>query len=551
MADMVRQGSVRRSARKWLAGASALIVAIGLGLLAPDTARASVSTPLDGSAAQRSNVPGLSSAEVARLPVTRQGSRLMLGQHPFRMAGANVEWLGLKNYGPNPSDSLPQGSEAFPSRFEVDDALATAHEMGVTVIRSQTLGDTVGCPQCLEPRRGVFSARAFAHMDMVVAEAHRYGIKLIGEFDGDANGAPPAGTSENVQSHHWYCAWEGIPASRCGAAMYTDKKVRADYTRHMAAVLNHVNPLTGMAYKNDPILLGWVDGNNLNLTDGQDASTFNSWLTEVSRSFKRMAPHQLFVNISLGGGDGWVAPEVLAIPGVDIYGREDYPHWSAQIGAGMDIGEEADQTAAAGKAFAVIEYGWDHTNQATTTDLANYLAGFASNSHIAGDAFWALQAHAAGHGWQPVPADAGCRPDGCATGEDGNWWALYYTGRKTLSNTPGDMAARAQVMRRHAYAVDGYDAAPPHERVPAPVVTSTADGLVEFQGAAGAGHYTVQKLSGHVWRTVATDITDATGSWRDSATTGCYRVTGLNLDGRPGRPSAPAGPGCMPSLARR
>src|SRR3954470_23339112 len=81
-----------------------------------------------------------SGAEAARAPqafadsfVTRAGARLTLDGRPFRFGGANIEWLGVAASGP-PAPSGPH----FPSHYEVDDALATARELGATVVRSQT-----------------------------------------------------------------------------------------------------------------------------------------------------------------------------------------------------------------------------------------------------------------------------------------------------------------------------------------------------------------------------------------------------------------------------
>src|SRR5438045_1450820 len=78
--------------------------------------------------------------------VTRSGTGLLVNGRPFRFGGANVEWLGLVGYGPFD----PEGPH-YPSHYEIDDALATAKEMGARVVRSQTMGDSVGCEQCLEP----------------------------------------------------------------------------------------------------------------------------------------------------------------------------------------------------------------------------------------------------------------------------------------------------------------------------------------------------------------------------------------------------------------
>jgi hypothetical protein len=195
--------------------------------------------------------------------------------------------------------------------------------------------------------------------------------------------------------------------------------------------------------------------------------------------------------------------------------------------------------------YATLEYGWDNTNFLTTGAVKQFLDGLAADQNVAGDNFWALQSHANGHGWQPIPGDMGCSPT-CLTLEDGNWWALYYTGLTTLSNRRADMAARAQMMRSHAYTLSGFSSPPPHELVPAPIVTSTTGGKVLFEGSAGSPSYTIQKLSRARWFTVCDRCTtDAAGGWHDPApTAGCYRVTGYNLDGIAGPASQPDGIGC-------
>src|SRR5919108_5149438 len=92
--------------------------------------------------------------------VTRAGARLALAGKPFRFGGANIEWLGLAGYGP-----ADPAAPHYPSHYEIDDALATAHELGATVVRSQTMGDSVGCDECLEPTLGRFNDAAFERID--------------------------------------------------------------------------------------------------------------------------------------------------------------------------------------------------------------------------------------------------------------------------------------------------------------------------------------------------------------------------------------------------
>ena len=194
------------------------------------------------------------------------------------------------------------------------------------------------------------------------------------------------------------------------------------------------------------------------------------------------------------------------------------------------------------KPFLAYEYGWDRTNYRSVRALRSFLTTLAANPEVAGDAFWALQAHADGHGWMPIPADTSDAVT-AATGESGEWWALYYTGIRTLVTSAADMAARAQIVRRHDYAMRGL-APPKHALPPAPVLTSVAGARVYWQGSAGANDYSVERRAAGSsrWLTIcrrcATDADDGyvdpqplSGAW--------YRVVPYNLDGRPGSPSRP------------
>src|SRR5438105_15348435 len=109
----------------------------------------------------------------AALFVTRSGTHLQLAGQPYRFGGANVEWLGLVGYGP----ADPRGPR-YPSHYEIDDALATAQEMGARVVRAQTLADSVGCSSCLEPSPAQFDEAACEPIDYALAAARRRGLKV-------------------------------------------------------------------------------------------------------------------------------------------------------------------------------------------------------------------------------------------------------------------------------------------------------------------------------------------------------------------------------------
>ena len=222
-----------------------------------------------------------------------------------------------------------------------------------------------------------------------------------------------------------------------------------------------------------------------------------------------------------------------------------YPHWFLPL-TSIEGGIEACK--AAGKPFLAYEYGWDRTNYPTQRALRTFLESLEDDPEIAGDAFWALQSHAAGHGWMPIPADSD-DPTTARYLESGQWWALYYTGIQTLVNTAKDMATRAQIIRTHDYAMDG--ARPPvHAIPPAPIVTSAAYGPTAFvgrvgvrvywQGSAGAASYSVQRGAGSAgpWTTLcdrcASDLDDGYADLSSISKDSWYRVVPYNLSGKLG-----------------
>jgi mannan endo-1,4-beta-mannosidase len=453
--------------------------------------------------------------------VTRSGPELRLAGKPFRFGGANIEWLGLTGYGP----ADPAGPR-YPSHYEIDDALATAKEMGVRVVRSQTMGDSVGCPTCLEPSRGQFNQAAFERIDYALRSARARGIRIIPTIVGDDASAGGTGCV--------YLRWRNIDLPGCSIIdmdpFWTNQTVIGDVEQHIKALLDHVNVYTGVAYKDDPTILGW------DLLNGGGSPT--PWTRQVAQYVRSLDKHHLILS---GAAN-------VRLAAVDACVSFVYPHWSLPLSF---VQRWIATCRSAGKPYIVYEYGWDLTNFPTRPSLAGFLATLLADREIAGDAFWALEAHADGHGWMPIPADTS-DPATARTGESGQWWAMYYTGIQTLVMSASDMAARAQTIRNHNYAMDGVrrprHAIPPAPRVTSAVYASSSSGVkVYWRGSAGARSYTIQRAAAATgpWTTrckrCATDLDDGYVDPSAPARTSWYRVVPYNLDGRAGPASKPVG----------
>ena len=177
--------------------------------------------------------------------VQRSGTRLTLAARPFaiagrtRMAGARRIW------------SARSDGAALSQPVRIDDAFATAAEMGARVVRSQTMGDTVGCALCIEPEEGKFNDAGFQATDYALMAAHRRGMKIIVTLIGDCATCQGGGIGQ-------YLAWHRKPNPQ---DFFTDPGLIAAYEKHVDAVLNHVNPLNGVRYKDDPTILAWENCN--------------------------------------------------------------------------------------------------------------------------------------------------------------------------------------------------------------------------------------------------------------------------------------------------
>jgi hypothetical protein len=291
-----------------------------------------------------------------------------------------------------------------------------------------------------------------------------------------------------------FTGWLGLTDRN---AFYTDARAIAAFERYIDVLLSHVNRYTGRAYVNDPTVLAWELGNELNDMPA-------SWIQTISTYLHRLAPRQLIA----AGQQSGINAATLTAPYVDIVDCHYYPPTDAAVTA------DAQTVAAAGKVYLAGEYA----STAADTALLEPLAG---DHAVAGMAFWSLFPHADDHGY--VEHDDG--------------FTLHY---------PGDtVAARAEVA-----AITGYGAAvTPHRRLRTPpprppVITSIRKraGLnrIGWRGDVTAQGYQVHRAERTSrWRVVGgadAPLTDTDGPWMDLTSPAGpvrYRVVSLDAAGQP------------------
>ena len=165
--------------------------------------------------------------------VQRAGSQLKLDGKRFRFVGTNNYYL------------------MYSSPLMVNDVLNTAAANGFTVMRTLCWLDQA-------PKNGIVfqtfdgtsisyndGATGLANLDYTVAQAGKLGLKLVIPFTG--NWGDFGGMDQ-------YVTWAG---GSFHDDFYTNAKIKTWYKAWISHLLNHVNSITGIAYKNDPTIMTW------------------------------------------------------------------------------------------------------------------------------------------------------------------------------------------------------------------------------------------------------------------------------------------------------
>lgn len=408
--------------------------------------------------------------------IQREGAQLTLNGHPFRYGGGNIYWLGLDEN---------VGGVGYPTHFRVDDAIETAQRMGATVVRAHTLGISTGNPLSLEPSLGHFNDQAFDAIDYAVASASRHGIRLLIPL---------------TDNYHYYSGgkhnftdWEHVPEDD----FFVNPRVIADFEAYIDHLLQHVNPLTGLALKDDPSIFAWETGNEIR--------PLTAWTSEISAHLKQIDSHHLVLDGHYG-----IDTAACDLPTVDLCGA----HFNGT--AFMMTGEALhDQVKLleGKRPFIIGEFDWQQHHGGG--DLESFLKEALGNPAVAGATYWSLFGHA----------------DTRSYVQHSDGFTLHYPG-----DTP-PMRLRVTALRTFAFGMSSQPV--PQEPPPgAPLLTGASHGLVVWRGSAGADTYELSRSAqgpNGPWVVITSrKITDNDLPFHDSTKPPgkvWYRVRAANTEG--------------------
>jgi mannan endo-1,4-beta-mannosidase len=235
--------------------------------------------------------PSATSSSAAAF-VTRSGA-------DFKLAGKTFKFNGSNNY-----------YLMYQPPVMVDDVFADAVGAGFNVLRTDgwlDIGNADDTNSVHGKMNGIYfqywdgtrpayndGADGLVHLDYVLAAARRSGVRLVLTLTN--NWSSFGGMDQ-------YVRWRG---GQYHDEFYSDPVIRGWYKDYISHVLNRVNPLTGVAYKDDPTVMAWELANeprcigsgvyprSANCT----AQTITDWAADISAHIKSVDRNHL-----VGAGD--------------------------------------------------------------------------------------------------------------------------------------------------------------------------------------------------------------------------------------------------------
>ena len=406
--------------------------------------------------------------------ITADGPRLMDGPKVFRFVSFNVPTLlyvedEMAFAQTNPYD--------LPTEWELRDLFQTIVQTGGRVVRAYTIPvrNTDFPPEAVTyvEAPGQFNETAFRALDRALALAAEHGVRVIVPL---VNNWPWMGGRPN------YAAFRGKPADD----FWTDRQLIDDFRQTIEHVLTRTNTVTGVAYRDDPTILAWETGNELqNPPD---------WALEIGAYIKQLDPNHLLIDGYHAGHhadhDAWIQPYTLESPLFDIVSTHHYE------AAGGDMVRNLKRTVAligGRKPLLLGEFGFISTTG--VQEVLDYVIG---EPAIAGALIWSLRRHHEGGGFYHHTEPIG----------HGLYRAYHWPGFD--AGEAYDERAVLALMRDRAFAIQGLDAPPRRPPAAPAVIPFHGAPVFSWRGSAGAAGYDIQRsvAADGPWRTLAWNVDD-------------------------------------------
>jgi endo-1,4-beta-mannosidase len=167
---------------------------------------------------------------------------------------------------------------------------------------------------------------------------------------------------------------------------FQDPRTKRDYRIWVSHVVQRVNPLTGLAYRDDPTIMAWE---LMNEGNAQPEALRLAWTAEMSAYVKSLDSNHL---VSSGNANILVKLADLTIPTLDFGTWHGYPiYYKLTVQQINDMITEFCQLAArAEKPVLLEEFGYARSNRDSAEAYAMWLDTLTRDPNCAGWMVWRL-----------------------------------------------------------------------------------------------------------------------------------------------------------------
>lgn len=214
--------------------------------------------------------------EKKRFAKTRDGNFIVDGS-TFRFAGSNAYYL--PNYQKLDSSLVEQTLDLF-------------QHSGIRVIRMWGFYDGFDCGYSAEDSSenviqinpGVYNEKALQDLDEVIAKGKERNIMFI---------IPFINYWDELGGICQYNTWAGAPEPSENMDFFLNSSdTQRWYRNYIKMLLNRVNTVTGVAYKDEPAIFSWQIMNEGRYS-GQDPEILRNWYQEIATYIKSIDPNHL------------------------------------------------------------------------------------------------------------------------------------------------------------------------------------------------------------------------------------------------------------------
>jgi mannan endo-1,4-beta-mannosidase len=330
--------------------------------------------------------------------VQRSGDQLTLGGRPFRFAGTNNYYLMYKSH--LMTDAVLEKAAA--NNFDVVRTWAFTDIGLQNGTDSVDPGNTTAYFQYWNGSAPAFNdgATGLERLDYVVAKAKAEGVRLV---------LPLTNNWSNFGGMDQYVKWAG---GTYHSDFYSNPTIRDWYKTWIDHLLNRVNTITGIKYKDDPTIMAWelaneprCGGSGVFPKDPAcNVATLQSWVEDMSAHIKSVDDKHLVATGDEGflctdpTGTDWTtncnegvdAIAFAKVPTIDLMSFHLYPNsWGKDAAWGTAwITDHFKAAKKIHKPAILGEFGW--SDKATRNVVYKDWLDAVIKAHGTGALYWIL-----------------------------------------------------------------------------------------------------------------------------------------------------------------